>query len=563
MKKRMPIGAQLGVLMGIALLLMMIILGVTISEFKETSTAYQTILFGPVSRTMALQKAQDNFHEGLSNMRGYVAYNDPQYATETLTFLKQSHEAVKTFATTVTTTTSRQAGEKLQAEMASYIADINQAIILKQANDPAYATVLSGIRKKTENVDKLFNEAMAIQDTARQQRIDKLNESQATLFNIVIVTSVLGIFAIIAILIWYSRQLARRIDNLRDDILSLSELNLSRKDVDATRNDEIGDMAQALIKMKRSLQEIVRLLRNNADTLAASSEELSSSVEEQLQVSESIATSITDVAAGADRNTNNITEISAVIQEVSAGAEEISASANHVNNATQEAVGDADQGMQLIHKLVTQNDTIEKSMSDITQVSKSLVKGSDDIQQIVTTINSIAGQTNLLALNAAIEAARAGEAGRGFAVVAEEVRKLAEQSANATNHIEEIIGKMTADIQFAVDVVTKANVEVVAGKMATNETQQGFQAIIGKLGQVKTGIEQINRAVEETAHGMQSVVNNVQNIGTVAEATSASAQTVAASAQEQSASLHEVDSSSEALAKMATELNQITARFTI
>lgn len=559
----MPIGIQLGALVGIALLLMVIILGVTVYEFKETSTAYQMMLSGPVPRTMALQNAQDDFHEGLSELRGYIAYNDPKYAADTVSLLKQSHEAVKSFATEVTATESKQVGEKLQTAMVLYIEEIKQAITLKKANDPAYATVLAGTRQKTETVNKLFAEAMETQDTALQQRINQLNKRQDTVFTIIIASSVLGILAIITFLIWYSRYLAHRIGNLRGDILSLSKLDLSQKDVYPTRNDEIGDMAEALIKMKHVLKDVVHLLRSNADTLAASSEELSSSMEEQLQVSESIAKTITDVAAGADRNTNHITEISAVIQEVGASAEEISASTSHVNSVTQDAVGDADQGMQLIRKLVMQNDTIERSMSDITQVSESLVKGSDDIQQIVTTIRSIAGQTNLLALNAAIEAARAGEAGRGFSVVAEEVRKLAEQSADATNHIEDIIGKMTDDIKFTVDVVAKANVEVVAGKTATDETQQGFQSIIGKLAQVKTGIAQISQAVEETAHGMQSVVKNVQNIGAVAEETSASAQTVAASAEEQSASLHEVNSSSESLAKMATELNEITVKFKI
>ncbi|SMC31728.1 methyl-accepting chemotaxis protein [Sporomusa malonica] len=561
MRQRIPIGAQLGVLMGITLLLMIIILGMTIYQFRETSTAYQTMLSGPVPRTMALQKSQDDFHQGLSNMRGYVAYNDPKYAADTLTLLNQSYEAVKTFTTAVTAVESKQVSEKLQTALVSYIEDIKQAITLKQANDPAYAAVLSGTRKKTESVDKLFDEAMSTQNSALQQRLHQLIEKQTTVFTIVIASSGLGILTIIAILIWYSRQLARRMSVLRTDLLEVSELDLSHQDIHAACNDEIGDMAEAILKMKRSLREIVQLLRNNAETLAASSEELSSSAEEQLQVSESIAKNITNVATGVDQNTNNITEISAVIQEVSAGAEEMSASASHVNSVTQDAVGDADQGMQLINKLVMQNNTIEKSMSDITKVSESLVKGSGDIQQIVTTIRSIAGQTNLLALNAAIEAARAGEAGRGFAVVAEEVRKLAEQSAAATNHIEEIIGKMTTDIQFSVDVMTKANMEVLAGKTATGETQQGFQAIIGKLSQVKTGIEQISRAVGETAHGMQSVVNNVQNIGAVAEETGATAQTVAASAEEQSASLHEVSSSSESLAKLATALNGITAKF--
>ncbi|MCE5286674.1 MAG: methyl-accepting chemotaxis protein [Pelosinus sp.] len=563
MKKRILIGAQLGAIMGMALLLMVILLGVIIYEFKDTSTAYQTILSGTVSRTIALQAAKDDFHEGLSELRGYMAYNDQKYAADTITLLNQSHEAVKTFTVAATAAESKQAGEKLEAAMVSYIEDIKQAITLKQANDANYAVVLSEARQKTENVNNLFAEAMKAQDNAQKKRTSELNERQAAVFMIVIAVSIIGILLIIAILIWYSRQLAQRIGNLRHDILSMSELDLSGKNMHASRNDEIGDMAEALIKMKHVLKDIVALLRTNADNVAASSQELSSSVGEQLQVSESIAHTITDVAAGADRNTTHITEISSVIEEVGASAQEVSASANNVNHITRDAVSDASQGMQLISKLVQQNDAIEKAMFEITKVSEELVKGSADIEQIVINIRGIAAQTNLLALNAAIEAARAGEAGRGFAVVAEEVRTLAEQSAKFTGHIEDIITRMTADIHFTVEVVTKANTEVSAGKAAANQTQHGFDAIIDKLAQVKTGIEQISQAVEETAHGMQSVVSNVQDIGSVAEETSASAETVAASAEQQSASLHEVSQSSAGLAKMAAELNEITEKFKI
>ncbi len=99
MKRRMPIGAQLGFLIGIALLLMVTILGMVLYELKETSIAYQTMLSGPVPRTLALQKAQDDFHQGLSEMRGYIAYNDGKYATATVTSLHKSHEATKAFTT--------------------------------------------------------------------------------------------------------------------------------------------------------------------------------------------------------------------------------------------------------------------------------------------------------------------------------------------------------------------------------------------------------------------------------------------------------------------------------
>lgn len=559
--KRITLGAQLGMIMGVVLLALVLLLTVTIYDFKQSSVAYQDMISGPVQRTMALQKSQDSFHQGLSELRGYIAYNDVNYANSTVTFLNDSLEAVKKFTSTVTAEESRKIGKELQEAMLDYNNDITKVINLKKANDESYSTILTAARVKTEKINKLFSDILIAQDNALNQRIDALNAEQSKTLTIVIGVAVAIVIAIIAVVIWFSRKLARRMNALRGELLAVSELDLSHQDIHASQNDEIGDMAEAIINMKQGLKEIVKLVRNESESLAASSEELSSSVEEQFKVSESIAKIITDVSAGADQNANNITGISAVIEEVTAEVEQMSNNASKVNGLTQDAVNDANQGMQLINKLVAQNDNIEKSMTDITHVSESLVKGSGDIQHIVTTIQDIAGQTNLLALNAAIEAARAGDAGRGFAVVAEEVRKLAEQSANATNHIEEIIAKMTRDIEFSVDVVSQANLEVLNGKTATEETQHGFQAIIGKLNQVRTGIESINLAVDETAKGMQSIVENVQNISAIAEETSASTQTAAASSEEQNASLFEVSSSTETLAKMATELLAAVEKF--
>jgi methyl-accepting chemotaxis protein len=322
-------------------------------------------------------------------------------------------------------------------------------------------------------------------------------------------------------------------------------------------------MAEAIISMKQSLRDVVGQVKNSAVALAASSEELTSTVEEQVRTSEVIAQTTGDIALGSAQNTNHIAEISAVIEEITAGAEQMSASAADVNSATQEAVADANQGMQLIRKVVSQNEIIEKSMKDITDVSTSLVRGSSEIQKIATVISNIAGQTNLLALNAAIEAARAGEAGRGFAVVAEEVRKLAEQCGEATKDIGEIIHKMTADIEFSVNVANKANSEVVAGKEVAANTEKGFETIVDKLGYVQSGMEQITHTVEETAKGMQTIVSNVQNISAVAQEASASTHTVASAAEEQNASLNEVTASAEALSKMAGSLNDTIKKFRV
>ena len=561
--KRMPIGAQLGGMFSVALALLIVLLGVTIFQFKSTGDAYKQLLTGSVVRTFGLMKAQDDFHSGLANLRGYLGYGTEEYATGAITDYTSSLDGVKKFTDGVISADVRQEGEKLQVLMGSYVEDMKRLIAMKRANDPGVTAAINASRQKSELIDKQFENALNVQNSVRSKEIADLTAQEGLVSKIVSGLSAVIVLAVVALVIWYSRNLAKRISALRGELLAVSGLDLSTRDVHASRNDEIGDMAEAIITMKYALREVVGQVRNSADTLAASSEELTSTVEEQLRTSEIIANTTGDIAAGSVQNTNNITEISAVVEEVTAGAEEMNASAAEVNNTTRNAVADANQGMQLIHKVVSQNETIEKSMKDITDVASSLVKGSSEIQEIVTVISNIAGQTNLLALNAAIEAARAGEAGRGFAVVAEEVRKLAEQSAEATRHISEIIRKMTADIDFSVNVVTKANDEVAAGKVAAADTEKGFQAIVEKLGQVQAGMEQISHAVEETARGMQGVVENVQNISAVSEQTSASTQTVAAAAEEQNASLNEVTSSAESLSKMASDLNDVIRKFKV
>ncbi|SDN11561.1 methyl-accepting chemotaxis protein [Dendrosporobacter quercicolus] len=430
-------------------------------------------------------------------------------------------------------------------------ADHNQAVTLymQQAGDPYKRTM-----------DAAHQLVKIEEEFARVVERENHGQVEQTQWILLIVNLFVGALAVL-IALAISRSIADPVRRVAEAASQIAAGSLHIDDVVVKTSDEIGLLTQTFNHMKHSLRDMVGLVKNNADALAASSQQLSASVEEQLQVSENMAKTITDIAAGADQNINNITNISAVMQEVSAGAEQMSASAAQINNDTHAAVGDAGHGMQLIQQLVVQNETIEKSMTAITGVTSSLRQGSENIQQIVTTIRSIAGQTNLLALNAAIEAARAGEAGRGFAVVAEEVRKLAEQSAAATSHIETIIGQMTTDIQFTVNVVAKANAEVATGKQAAVETQQGFEAIIGKLDHVGTGIEQISRAVEETAQGMQAIVANIQDISHIAEQTNANTQTTAAAAEEQSASLHEISSSAETLSTMAVELNGIAAKF--
>jgi methyl-accepting chemotaxis protein len=559
--KRIPLGAQLTVMFSLTIVVFVLLLGSTIYQLNEISDDYQSVLDGPVSRTMSLLKAQNEFDQSIASIRGFVAYGNESYATETTKMLNSSSAAVQSFVAAAISADSKREGEKLQVALAQYQKEIDRVIAAKHVNNPEINSLLSSVRQHTEAVAAQFDTTVKKQNVALQQFSAQSNAKVSNVLKLVTGLAVVTTAIVITLISLYSRNLSRRIHLLRQELLTVSELDLTKKAVHATRNDEIGDMAEAVISMKHALKNIVSQIQHDADTLAASSQELSSTVEEQLRASDMIATTIGEIAAGSTQNTNDISEISAVIEEVTAGTEQMSASAVEVNNTTRNAVSDANQGMLLIKQVVSQNEIIGTAMEDITTAAVSLVKGSSEIQEIIIAISDIASQTNLLALNAAIEAARAGEAGKGFAVVAEEVRKLAEQSAKATSHIGNIIRKMTNDIDISMDSVKKANNEVVTGKLAATDTEKEFEDIVAKLSQVQSGMEQITCAVEETAKGMQTLVANVQSISAIAEETTASTQTVAAGAQEQNAGMNEITANANDLAKMATELNAIVGKF--
>jgi len=179
----------------------------------------------------------------------------------------------------------------------------------------------------------------------------------------------------------------------------------------------------------------------------------------------------------------------------------------------------------------------------------------------VDTISGLAGQTNLLALNAAIEAARAGEQGRGFAVVAEEVRKLAEQSQDAAKKIAELIGEIQEDTDKAVVAMTDGTREVKTGAEVVNAAGSAFKEIADLVTQVSSQVKEISAAIQQMASGSQQIVAAVKRIDGLSKKSASESQTVSAATEEQLASMEEIANSSEALAKLAQDLQAAVAKF--
>ena len=211
MGQRMPIGLQLTGLVGSVIALMIVLLAVVLYEFKTTSAEYQHLLSVTVKNSITLLEAEDDFHQGLSELRGYIITRDANRATDTENELKKASEHLDIFADHAVNADAKARGEELRKAVSDYTGKTKDIIALYERGDVAAATAASNeLRKKADEIDALFNKAAEIQTTVQEQQLEKLNSNVDHVFIIVLVISIVGIIGIGVAATWYARKLASR-----------------------------------------------------------------------------------------------------------------------------------------------------------------------------------------------------------------------------------------------------------------------------------------------------------------------------------------------------------------
>jgi methyl-accepting chemotaxis protein len=314
--------------------------------------------------------------------------------------------------------------------------------------------------------------------------------------------------------------------------------------------DETGDLSRAILKLKKSLTEIVGDIAEKSRTVHDSSQELDEKAEQTNLTVEQVESAVTDIASGAtsqadetQRAMENVMEMGNMVAETHAKVENLTENATEMHRLGEEA-------KETLVELKEINEKTQGAIKIISDQTNTTNESATKIRQATSLIASIAEETNLLSLNASIEAARAGEQGRGFAVVAGQIQKLAEQSNTSTQQIELIIDDLIKESDKSV-----ATMEEVNGIMAEqNEKIKKTDDIFNK---VMDGIDESIRGVNVIAERTSKIDEARVNVVDVVQSLTAIAQQNAAGAEETSASVTEVTNIVGGVAQSATELKEV------
>ena len=320
--------------------------------------------------------------------------------------------------------------------------------------------------------------------------------------------------------------------------------------------DEFGKIAHSYNDTLGKIRNITAKIQDIANELTDSAETMSTGVNESAQVVTSIADSINGIAELSVSQNKNVDSASSALNNIISGVNDVAELAKQTASHASQVGTTVNQGIEGINVISQHMDRVEAMVSTSAEQVDTLGHRSEEIGQIVETIVNISGQTNLLALNAAIEAARAGEHGRGFAVVAEEIRKLAEDSQEAAQHIAELIGTIQEETKKAVDAMHHGNKGVRQGSEVVKEAMEEFSQVTGMVDSMVDQMARVARHIENVSVQSNHVIEAATCVSQDSDKIAGETQQVSAASEEQSATMQELANENTKLADMAQRLQE-------
>ncbi|KMT22263.1 methyl-accepting chemotaxis protein [Clostridium cylindrosporum] len=451
------------------------------------------------------------------------------------------------------------------------IASSNKNYVGKDISKQAFGNELKAIKDgdKIEIDGSKYIVKKVVDDKNGYTAYGFVNKSEVfslTLRNIVVplIFSAICIIFATGVMIVVSGKLSRVARKIVDILNECKDGNFtSRIEVNNVTTKEFIEIAECANLMMDDMVRVLSSAGNASRSMRKESESLNVVVDEFYDGSKDVAEAMTQLAQGTLEQSASLEE--GVNLSVDIG-DEISKTlecSREVINNSQRVQNTVSEGMVVAQELKEIQKNNYTSISNVVNKSNILEGNANKVNDIIETIKSISQQTNLLALNASIEAARAGEAGRGFAVVADEIGKLANETSSSAEEIESIINSNIEDINMVVVEVNNSRDIVEKTSENVEKTYKQFEDINKEIDLLKGFIVEVNDNITNMEKIKDKFIDKLQSISAVSQEAAAATEEVNASTDTQLQRISELNSSSQNLERLATEVYDIIEKFKI
>lgn len=392
--------------------------------------------------------------------------------------------------------------------------------------------------------------------------LDRMNTFIAGIQKNYVINAAIFLAVSLLIVSIITRSITKPLGNVIAATRKIAQGNL-QINVETNTRDQIADVAENFNHMVQSLRDLVGEISLASENVSSMSQELSANSEEASAASEEVAATSEEIATGTEEQLREAEKTREILKEVEEKADNVMDASNQVATAIELASEKSSQGINVINR-VSENilnilNEVDNTGIEVNQLREQI----DSINDIVEAINYINEETSLLSLNAAIEAARAGESGRGFAVVAEEIRKLADQSNESVQEINNIFKKIN-EAMSRVENSMGASTELARkGEEEVVVAQKTFEEILAAVEQIKKDAEIINSCIDDQRMSSQQIAEVVDNVHRIARINAEGANYAAKSNEEQARIIDEISEAATKLSAMAEDLSALLNRFTI
>ncbi len=422
---------------------------------------------------------------------------------------------------------------------------INAHQIMEQSYQKGYeAYINSGFDhsagdRAVKGIDRAPSEKLDEAETSlSQERInysEKIQQRTATImFWTIPAVIAVGLLIILSTWVFLRRQLLQPLNKAIGsiDILSQGDFTIN---IDTSRDDELGDLARSLAKMRNEVVAILSKVKITADELFKASTDINQTA--------------TDISAHTGATDEYTKQILSAIEEMVQTVHDVASNAAGAADAAQNADHNAQNGLKVMEQTITAITDLSQEVNKVAAAMDRLEQDTTSVGTVLGVIKGIAEQTNLLALNAAIEAARAGEQGRGFAVVADEVRALAQRTQESTAEIQHIIETVQSGAASASNAMRNGQQRTETTVKLASEAGQFINEITVAVSSIRDMNIHIATAAEEQSHVAEEIRSNVSNMANLARQ--------AHQTSRKSTSI------ANSLGTTSTELTTLTGRFSV